>query len=123
VHQEIIIGVERRRRWSIDQKVSILSEIGVGGAKVADVARRHDVRRQHIYQWRAELKRKGVWPCMDGGAFLALDPPTAVPVEQIPPVFDVPDVEIVLRNGRALRCPGTLGDAALSRLIRLMEAT
>ena len=50
MRQEIIIGVERRRRWSIDQKVSILSEIGVGGAKVADVARRHDVRRQHIYQ-------------------------------------------------------------------------
>ena len=122
MRQEIIIGVERRRRWSIDQKVSILSEIGVGGAKVADVARRHDVRRQHIYQWRAELKRKGIWACMDGGAFLALEPPATVPVHQIPPVSDAPDVEIVLRNGRELRCPGTISDADLSRLIHVVEA-
>ena len=122
MRQEIIIGVERRRRWSIDQKVSILSEIGIGGAKVADVARRHDLTRQHIYQWRAELKRKGVWPCMGGGAFLALEPPDAVSVEPSMTPRDASRVEIVLRNGRELRCPGTICDADLSRLIRLVEA-
>lgn len=122
MRQEIIIGVERRRRWSIDQKVSILSEIGVGGAKVADVARRHDVRRQHIYQWRAELKRKGVLPCMDGGVFLALEQPDALLVEPSMAPPDSPRVEIVLRNGCELRCPGTIGDADLSRLIRVVEA-
>lgn len=99
-----------------------MSEIGVGGAKVADVARRHDLTRQHIYQWRAELKRKGVWPCMDGGAFLALEPPETVSVEPNLPPPDAPFIEIVLRNGRELRCPGTIGDADLSRLIRLVEA-
>ena len=55
---EVFIVVERRRRWRDDEKRSILNEVGVNGASVADVARAHDITRQHIYQWRQELKRK-----------------------------------------------------------------
>lgn len=29
-----VLGVERRRRWSEDEKLEILSEVGVGGASV-----------------------------------------------------------------------------------------
>ena len=75
MRHEVIIGVERRRRWSDDQKLSILMEVGVDGVTVAEVARRHDLTRQHIYQWRRELRRKGVWPCLGETVFLALDPP------------------------------------------------
>ncbi|NPC89880.1 transposase [Gluconacetobacter entanii] len=38
--QEILIGVERRRRWSDERKLAILAEVGVDGASVSDVARR-----------------------------------------------------------------------------------
>ncbi len=38
---EILTGVERRRDWSDDAKLSILEEAAVAGAKIADVARRH----------------------------------------------------------------------------------
>jgi len=41
--QEILIGVERRRRWSDERKLAILAEVGVDGASVSDVARRHDL--------------------------------------------------------------------------------
>jgi transposase len=34
-------------------------EAAANGAPVADVARRHDITRQHIYQWRRELRDKG----------------------------------------------------------------
>lgn len=121
MRHEIIVGVERRRRWSIDQKMSILSEVGVGGAKVADVARRHDLTRQHIYQWRAELRRKGIWPCVDGGVFLALESEPDSEVEPSSRASDTSLIEIVLRNGRELRCPCKTGDNDLSRLIRLVE--
>ncbi|UVF18404.1 transposase [Microvirga terrae] len=57
MRQEILTGVERRRRWSQEDKHRILSEMGVEGASVSDVARRHDVTRQHLYQWRRELRR------------------------------------------------------------------
>lgn len=51
MRHEVIVGVERWRQWPEDLKSSVLREVGVGGATVADVARRHDLTQQHIYQW------------------------------------------------------------------------
>ena len=48
MRHEVIVGMERRRRWSDDQKLSVLAEVGVGGATVAEVALRHELTRQHI---------------------------------------------------------------------------
>jgi hypothetical protein len=41
MRQEILSGPERRRRWSVDEKVRILAEAEVEGSGVADIARRH----------------------------------------------------------------------------------
>jgi len=117
MRHEVIVGVERRRRWSDDQKLSILSEVGVRGATVADVARRHDLTRQHMYQWRHELRRKGL--C---GADLA----EFLPVEIHPDGPDVAapapvSVEIVLSNGRCLRGVAGMAAADLVDLIRVVE--
>ena len=38
-----ILGVERRRNWGDDEKLSIVSAVGVGGATVTQVAQRHEV--------------------------------------------------------------------------------
>jgi len=43
-----VLGVERRRRWPDAVKLSILAEVNADGWSLADVARRHDVTRQHI---------------------------------------------------------------------------
>lgn len=59
MRQEVLTGAERRRRWSDTEKRSILGEVGMRGATVAEVARRHDLTRQHIYQWRAEFRKRG----------------------------------------------------------------
>ncbi|WP_204157041.1 transposase [Tritonibacter mobilis] len=52
MRHEVIVGVERRRRWREEEKLSILGKVGLNGATVSDVARCHDITRQHIYQWR-----------------------------------------------------------------------
>ena len=44
-----ILGLERRRRWSDEEKLAIVSLIGVGGATVTQVAQRHDLKRQQLY--------------------------------------------------------------------------
>jgi transposase len=121
MRHEVIVGVERRRRWSDEQKLSMVMEVGVLGATVAEVARRHDLTRQHIYQWRRELRRKGLWPCSGETVFLALDAPREDIAAGEPPRCEAALVEIVLRNGRELRCRGGIGDADLARLIRLVE--
>ena len=56
----ILTGPERRRRWSDEQRERILMEAFRSGARVCDVARRHDVARGLIYQWRrAALRQAG----------------------------------------------------------------
>jgi transposase len=124
MRQELLAGIERRRRWSREDKLRILSEVGVEGASVSDVARRHDVTRQHLYQWRRELRLRHL---------ATTGHPALVPVE----VEDHPGpaaamatghdaghqrIEIVLGNGRILRASIGLSDAVLMRLIRLAEA-
>ena len=119
MRHEVIIGVERRRSWPDERKRSILSEVGVGGTRVADVARRHDITRQHIYQWRRQLRDRGLWPGAAGTTFLALDGPE--PSSDAAPLAPAGTVEIVLANGRVLRSSGGIGDADLARLIRVVE--
>jgi len=51
----VITGVERRRRWSDDQKRAIVAAAFSPGAVVTDVARQADVCGSQIYRWRREL--------------------------------------------------------------------
>jgi len=47
---EIITGVERRRRWRVEQKLRILAELDEPGTTVAEVPRRHEVSRCLLWQ-------------------------------------------------------------------------
>lgn len=116
----LVLGVERRRRWTAEAKLAILAEVGVDGWTVADVARHHDVTRQHIYQWRGEMLRKGLWPASDAAQFLPVEM-SAAPEVSAEPGRASAEITVVLRNGRQLRCPDGIGDAALVRLVRLLE--
>jgi transposase len=53
---EVLPGPERRRRWSAEQKRSIVAEAFAPGASVCEVARRRDVVAGQVYRWRNELR-------------------------------------------------------------------
>jgi transposase len=55
---EIITGRERRRRWGIAEKLTIVSESHEPGASVAAVAARHDICPSLLHGWR-RLAREG----------------------------------------------------------------
>ncbi|MGI3904152.1 MAG: transposase [Janthinobacterium lividum] len=55
---EVLSGVERRRRWSDDEKARIIEETLVPGARVAEVARRQAVSASLVFGWR-RLPRDG----------------------------------------------------------------
>ena len=56
---EIFSGAERRRRWSEEQKRTVVAAAFAPGAIVAEVARRADVCPGQIYRWRQELRSAG----------------------------------------------------------------
>jgi len=117
-----VLGVERRRRWNDDDKLAIVSSVGIDGATVTHVAHRHDVTRQQIYRWRHELKKKGLWPTGEGAVFLPIDFHVAEVVPSPPEPTPPSGVELSLSNGRCLRFDTAVDAAALTRLIRAVEA-
>ena len=52
----VFSGPERRRRWSAEERLQILTEAFSPGACVADVSRRHDVSTPLIYTWRRKFR-------------------------------------------------------------------
>lgn len=116
-----VLGIERRRRWSDEEKLSIVSSIDIDGATVTQVAQRHEVSRQQIYAWRHELKKKGLWSADGGAIFLPIDfPAIAETPREREPVPSVP-VELRLEDGRCLRFDSAMDAAVLTRLIRAVE--
>ncbi|GAA0313438.1 transposase [Rhodovulum strictum] len=121
-----VLGVERRRRWDDEVKLAIVSAVGIDGATVTQVAQRHEVTRQQIYAWRHELKRKGLWSPEAGALFLpaGMAPAMELTVVEPPARAAAPAawVELRLAKGRVLRFESDIDDAALSRLIRAVDA-
>lgn len=115
-----VLGVERRRRWPDEVKLAILSEVNTNGWTLADVARRHDVTRQHLYQWRRELRAKGLMGGDDGSLIVPVE--MVGPAEPASPANTGTDISVHLRNGRLLRCRETIPDHVLARLVRVLEA-
>src|SRR5271165_3647459 len=56
---EVLGGVERRRRWSHDEKMRIVEETLVPGAKVTEVARRNGVAASVVFTWRRQARTVG----------------------------------------------------------------
>jgi transposase len=53
---EVVTSVERRRRWSVEEKGRIVAASFAPGANASDVARQHDISPQHLFQWRQAAK-------------------------------------------------------------------
>jgi transposase-like protein len=54
---EIITGVERRRRWSADEKLRIVAETEQPGSGIAEVSRRYEISRGLLWNWRSQVRR------------------------------------------------------------------
>jgi transposase len=58
---EVLGGLERRRRWSQDDKARIVEETLVPGAKVTEVARRNGIAASVVFTWPGANDKVG--PC------------------------------------------------------------
>jgi hypothetical protein len=57
---EVLGGLERRRRWSQDDKARIVEETLAPGAKVTKVARRNGVAASLVFTWRRQARTPNV---------------------------------------------------------------
>jgi len=52
-----VLGAERRRRWSYDEKVRLVEETLQAGETVCGVARRHGVAQSLLFTWRRQARQ------------------------------------------------------------------
>ena len=125
---EIITGVERRRRWRPEEKLRILAELDEPGVRFNDVARRHDLSRGLLWQWRDALRRGRL--ASDVGAFVPLRvvPELAGPVAPASPTAcGAADgeaderIEIVLADGTAVRVGERISTMVLRRILAALR--
>ena len=72
---EIITGRERRRRWSLQDKVRIVAETNEPDSMIRAVAARHGVCASLVFTWRRQAR--------DGLLGPALASPMFVPVQAL----------------------------------------
>ncbi|AYC99597.1 transposase [Neorhizobium sp. NCHU2750] len=58
-HAELLTGDVRRRRWTPEQKLTIIEQSFEPGETVSSAARRHGVAPNLLYRWRRLLSEGG----------------------------------------------------------------
>jgi transposase len=71
---EVITGRDRRRRWSTEEKLRIVTETQEPGIGVRAVAARHGICESLVFTWRRQVR---------DGVLVASDMPVFMPVQML----------------------------------------
>ena len=103
---EIRTGVGRRRRWTAQEKGRIVAETLNAGVSVAEIARRHDMSLQHLFNWvRAAKEGRLVLPAEEGAAFVPVVA-TSTEMRKAPNAAASMSIEIGIRDFVVRAVPG-----------------
>jgi transposase len=134
------IVVERRRRWTAEEKAALLGEIEATGGRVSVVAQRHGIAKSLLYNWRsaskaAALAARGAAPGSagfiqlgvvtdrsDAGPGLRLAAGTADARGVAPALAErAGAMEIDLPHGVRVRVDGGVDEMALRRVLSALR--
>jgi transposase len=136
---EVLTGPERRRRWSVEQKLAIVAELARSGSSGAVVARRYGISTGLLYTWRRQAQGlrarsrslvPGFMPVVVAPAVDAVTAPDAVSEVFAPVVVSGRSegadmsaggvIEIELSGGRRLRVDRHVDAEALRRVLAVL---
>jgi transposase len=120
---EVIVGRQRRRRWTVEEKLRIVAEAAEPGVRIGDVAARHDVYPGLLFTWRRQV-RKGMLTERRAPLFLPVEMTSARdlprPSEQMEP--STPRrIEIELNDGCRIKIDEGVGLASLRRVLTALR--
>jgi transposase len=103
---EIRTGVGRRRRWTAQEKGRVVTEALNSGVPVAEIARRHDMSSQHLFNWiRAAKEGRLVLAAEEGAAFVPVVA-TSTEMRKAPNAAASMSIEIGIRDFMVRAVPG-----------------
>ncbi|OJT97939.1 MAG: transposase [Rhizobium sp. 63-7] len=123
---EVITSVERRRRWSQEEKERLVAACFDPDAVISEIARAAGVHVSQLFRWRKELCQVEE-PRTEGTSTLvpvivSEAAPTVQPIPPEPPTTSHPrrkrsDVTIELGRGRRIRVDSDIDTEALGRIL------
>jgi transposase len=127
---EVLGGLERRRRWSQDDKARIVEETLAPGAKVTEVARRNGVAASVVFTWRRQARTVAQVETR----FAPVQIAAAEAIEEASKLLPADDsrvrsvaaagiglIEIDLGNRRRIRVDAHVDPEALARVLDVLE--
>jgi transposase len=116
---EVITSVERRRRWSRDEKLRIVAESAEPGRTASQVARDHGIAPGQLFTWRRQLLAEAIAHGAAADGFV----PVTIASEPAPGALSGPAsrderaIEIRLANGIVITVSNTVEIEPLRRVL------
>jgi transposase len=120
---EVMTPVERRRRWTAEEKQLLVAESAKPGRTVSQVARAHGIMPAQLFTWRRQMLAAAIGTSGDG--FVPVQIEQAPPFTSLSPPLTVPSAEeridIWLPNGIALSVGADVTVDALRRVVAALS--
>ena len=135
---EIITGPERRRRWSDEEKLQLVSEACQPGNSVSQVARQRGISASQLFGWRRQALAKGL--ISDNRSTASTAPALTFSAVEVAEESATPDageevrptrrrkaartsgtIEIALKSGDQVRVAGGADVSLVARIISALR--
>ena len=122
---EVLGEVERRRRWSRDDKMRIIEETLAPGAVVTEIARRHGIATSLVFTWRRRARLATV--ASAGPRLVPVQVAAAESVRSIQAPAAIPArkrrgvIEIELGGGKRVSVDENVDADALGRVLDVLS--
>lgn len=122
---EVITRVERRRRWSRDEKQRVVAESARPDRTVSQVARAHGVAPNLLFTWRRQFLAAAVAGDDAGASFvpvrLTAEDPAAVGAQAVSSAVSA-RLEIRLPSGIVIKVFGAVAGESLRQVLAALGA-